>query len=69
MPIAPPPFTLVCQNCSWKKTFLPASDVLLLNHDWFTHCPSCDTPSPHRRTATPKEVLKTRLELFLTDHR
>ncbi|MEB2652184.1 hypothetical protein SOP89_12460 [Pseudomonas siliginis] len=66
MPITPTPYTLVCQSCSWKKTFLPNSDVLVLNRDWFNHCPDCDTPSPKRRTATAKEVLKTRLEQFLT---
>ncbi|MFZ3285130.1 hypothetical protein [Pseudomonas sp.] len=45
MPIALSPFTLVCHYCSWKKTFLPSSDVLVLNRDWFTHCPTCSTPS------------------------
>jgi hypothetical protein len=68
MPIALPSFTLVCQCCSWKRTFLPSSEVRVLNRDWFTHCPTCNTPSPHRRTATPKEVFKTRLEEFLTLH-
>ncbi|GFM53525.1 hypothetical protein PSCICE_47920 [Pseudomonas cichorii] len=68
MPIAPPPFTLVCEYCSWKKTFFPNSDVLVLSCDWYCHCPTCNTPSPHRRTAIPKEVLKTRLEEFLTLH-
>ncbi|MDD1146703.1 hypothetical protein M5G25_00305 [Pseudomonas sp. TNT2022 ID357] len=68
MPIAPQPFTLACQCCSWRKTFLPSSDVLVLNRDWFSHCPTCNTPSPHRRAATLKEALKTRLEQFLTPH-
>ncbi|WP_426160301.1 hypothetical protein [Pseudomonas sp. TSRC2-2] len=65
MPTAPTPYTLACQYCSWKKTFLPTSDVLVLNRDWFNCCPNCDTPSPQRRMATAKEVLKTRLEQFL----
>lgn len=65
MSIAPPPFTLFCQYCIWKMTFLPRSDVLVLNRDWFTHSPTCNTPLPHRRTAPLKEVLKTRLEEFL----
>lgn len=65
MPITP--FTLACSYCPWKKTFLPRSDVLVLNHDWFTHCPTCNTPSLHRRAATSKEVLKTRLEQFLAE--
>jgi hypothetical protein len=42
--------------------------LLVLNRDWFSHCPTCNTPSLYRRTATPKEVLKTRLEQFLTLH-
>lgn len=63
-----PPFTLICQYCCWKKTVLPLSDVLALNSDWFIHCPACNTPSPRSRTATPKEVLKTRLEQFLLLH-
>ncbi len=65
MPIPSPPFTLICKYCSWKKTILPRSDVLVLGQDWFTSCPKCHTPSLERRYATHKEILKVRLEHFL----
>lgn len=65
MPIPPAPFTLICAYCSWKKTILPRSDVLVIGHDWFISCPKCHTPSLERRYATHKEIFKTRLEQFL----
>lgn len=66
MPIPPRPFTLSCQYCSWKKTILPSSDVLVLLRDCFSTCPNCHTPSLRRRNATHKEALRARLEQFLS---
>ena len=66
MPTHPPPFTLTCKYCSWGKTILPRSDVLVLGQDWFTSCPKCRAPSLERRHATQKETLKARLEQFFT---
>lgn len=66
MPTPPHPFTLTCKYCSWGKTILPRSDVLVLGQDWFTSCPKCRAPSLERRHATQKETLKARLEQFFT---
>ncbi|MDV6785317.1 hypothetical protein DZA21_31690 [Pseudomonas aeruginosa] len=66
MPIPPAPFTLTCACCSWKKTIFPQSDVLVLERDWFITCPNCHSPSLGRRGANHKEILRTRLEKFLS---
>ncbi len=29
MPIKPRPFTVVCEDCHWKKTVAPRSDALM----------------------------------------
>lgn len=65
MPVPPAPFTLTCPYCSWKKTMLPQSDMLVLGRDWLINCPKCHTPSLERRHATHKEILRARLEQFL----
>ena len=65
MPVSPRPFTLVCANCSWKETILPHSD-LAFGQDTLINCPACYTPSLERREASRQEILRTRLEQFLS---
>lgn len=65
MPASPRPFTLVCAYCSWKKTILPHSD-LALGQDTFIGCPVCHTPTFERREASRHEIMRTRLEQFLS---
>lgn len=65
MPVSPRPFTLVCAHCSWKETILPHSD-LAFGQDTFISCPVCHTPSLERREASRHEILRTRLDQFLS---
>ncbi|ETK23527.1 hypothetical protein IPC1436_29890 [Pseudomonas aeruginosa] len=49
MPVKPRPFTFVCNDCGWKKTVAPQSDVLGQG-EWFAHCPKCGNQNlSHRR--------------------
>ncbi|HAP26977.1 MAG TPA: hypothetical protein DCR74_15440 [Achromobacter sp.] len=43
MPFRPKPFTQVCPQCSWSKTFAPVSDVLIPGRDIATQCPRCNS--------------------------
>jgi len=65
MPVSPRPFTLVCACCSWKETVLPHSD-LATGKDTLISCPACLTPSLERREASRHEIIRTRLERFLS---
>ena len=65
MPVSPRPFTLVCAYCSWKETILPHSDFAF-GQDTLISCPVCHTPSLERREASRHEILRTRLEQFLS---
>lgn len=49
MPMKPRPFTLVCDDCGWKKTVAPRSDALGAG-EWFAHCPKCGSEAlSHQR--------------------
>lgn len=49
MPIKPEPLTFMCDECGWKKTVAPRSDVLGPG-DWFACCPKCGSEAlSHRR--------------------
>ncbi|AUT50524.1 hypothetical protein C2L66_00775 [Paraburkholderia caribensis] len=41
MPVRPAPFTLKCNQCGWKHTFAPRSDVMTPDMDSRSHCPRC----------------------------
>jgi hypothetical protein len=66
MPPSPHPFTLVCACCAWRQTILPHSDFAVLGQDTLIRCPECQSPSLERREASRQEVLRTRLEQFLS---
>lgn len=66
MPISPRPFTLVCAHCSWRKTVLPHNDLASLGPAAFILCPECHTPSLEGLEANRHEILRTRLEQFLS---
>ena len=57
MPFPPPPYTLVCQKCDWKKTIKPKSDALMLGIDWFQQCPDCGAKDLDERKPTTAELL------------
>lgn len=40
MPTTPCPFTIRCLSCGWKKTSIPASDVMT-EKDFPSVCPQC----------------------------
>lgn len=65
MPVSPHPFTLVCAYCSWKETILPHND-LASAQDALINCPVCHTASLERREASRHEIIRTRLEQFLS---
>ncbi|MCQ4249133.1 hypothetical protein NA644_07395 [Pseudomonas stutzeri] len=65
MPIPPRPLTFSCPACSWQRTTIPLSDALLMGRDWFAHCPQCHHASLELRSASQKEIMKTRLAHFL----
>ena len=50
MPIKPKPFTLVCEDCNWKKTIAPRSDALRPS-EWFMVCPRCGSTDLKMRAA------------------
>ncbi len=50
MPITPKPFTLVCEDCNWKKTIAPRSDALRPG-EWFVVCPRCGSTALRVRAA------------------
>ncbi|UCO96406.1 hypothetical protein LF844_17175 [Metapseudomonas lalkuanensis] len=64
MPIPPRPLTFICPACSWKRTAIPLSDVLIPGRDWFGSCPKCGHEQLEQRPASKSEILKTRLEEF-----
>lgn len=66
MPVPAHPFTFICSRCSWRKTTIPLSDALLLGRDWFAQCPQCKSEL-QGRVATKTEILKARLEQFLSE--
>lgn len=43
MPVRPRPFTLICIECNWTRTFAPISDALADGRDIVTHCPKCQS--------------------------
>ncbi len=50
MPMRPRPFTFVCDNCGWKQTVAPLSDVLRPG-EWFERCPKCGSQKLRQRAA------------------
>ncbi len=66
MPMAPHPMSFVCPACSWKRTTLPVSDVLVPGRDWFGQCPVCARAPLNMRPATRTEVMRERLLEFLS---
>nr|WP_074585379.1 hypothetical protein [Pseudomonas psychrotolerans] len=64
MTIPPRPQTFTCPACSWKRTVIPLSDVLIPGRDWFRQCPRCGHEPLERRLASKTEILRTRLEEF-----
>lgn len=50
MPIKPKPFTLVCEDCKWKKTIVPRSDALRPG-EWLIVCPRCGGTALKMRAA------------------
>lgn len=50
MPIKPKPFTLVCEDCNWKKTIAPRGDALR-PEDLFVVCPRCGSTDLKMRQA------------------
>lgn len=50
MPIKPKSFTLVCEDCNWKKTIAPRSDALRPG-EWFVVCPRCGSTDLKMREA------------------
>lgn len=66
MPVSTRPFTLFCVHCSWKKTMLPCGDSSSSSHSAFSFCPECHIPSLEMREATRQEILRTRLDQFLS---
>ncbi|HCL76575.1 MAG TPA: hypothetical protein DIC26_12035 [Pseudomonas sp.] len=64
MPLPPRPYTFHCPICSWKKTAIPPSDVLVPGRDWYGRCVDCGHEPLERQTATRAEIMRARLEQF-----
>lgn len=65
MPVRPKPFTQVCSQCNWSKTFAPASDALIAGHDIATQCPRCGSKELKFREPSVLALLSSRLKGFV----
>jgi len=54
-------WTFECLDCDWRKTTMPAGDVLLRGVTHFARCPACGGDHLMRRQATDLERLVERL--------
>lgn len=61
MPVRPAPFTLKCNQCGWKHTFSPRSDVLIPNVDIRSDCPRCGAYALARLQPNLIELVSARL--------
>lgn len=65
MPIPPPPYTLRCPACGWKKTVVPLSDALRYGIEWFDCCPQCGHKQLEKTAVAPHDGLLARLKRLL----
>lgn len=65
MPVPMAPKTYTCPHCGWHKTVMPASDVLIRNHNWFDACPSCQHQPLETRPASLTEQMISRVKRMM----
>lgn len=64
MPVKPPPTTLTCQNCNWKKTYRPQSDVAISGMMPPDKCPECNGAVTRRKEQSLGGALSELLDGF-----
>ena len=59
--IKPQPYELICNNCGWRKSFAPLSDVLIPGRDYVDACPECGNDELQQKTVDPVKGLLAEL--------
>lgn len=65
MPVRPRPFTQICTQCNWIRTFAPASDALVVGRDIAAHCPKCQSKQLRCVAPSALALVSSRLKRLL----